>query len=293
MFDFSELADEMRESIAKKDPSKADMFGTGDALVQISNDPSDYVVLPDWFKETYGIMGIPFGNFIQIAGEPDSGKTSFSLLAIRHAQQQGHAVIYAETEGKTGEQQLVSAGIDPKGILAVRTNITENLYDGIRESIDKISNKYPDAKILLVIDSFGNTTSMRDSEMVLSENKEKPGGHAKTNRTGLGMIRAKQNQHKIGVLVVNYTYDNIGSVGKTNAGGKALNFYSMLTIQSSRKAWYEKTINKQKVRAGADVMWRTYKNHFSNGLMDENGDAVLLPTRRTIRISADGMNPVD
>ena len=288
-FDFSDLAEEMRTAVSKKDPAKEGMFGTGDTLVKISSNPEDYVVLPEWFKESYGILGIPFGSFIQIAGEPDSGKTSLSLLAMRCAQEQGYAIIYAETEGKTGEQQLLGAGLNPKGILTVQTNITEYLYDGIREAIQRVSANYPDSKILLVLDSYGNTTSMRDSELELSTGSEKPGGHAKTNRTGIGMIKANMLQHPIAALVVNYTYDNIGSVGKTNAGGKALNFHAMLTIQSSRKSWYERTVAGNKVRAGAEVLWKTYKNHFTNGLRDEKGNPVLLPKQLTLRISSEGM----
>lgn len=285
-FDLSKTISKMQNAL--KDERRASQIGLGNNLESVSQDPNDYVVMPSWFKENYGIMGLRFGHWYQWAGEPDSGKTSFSLLAIKHAQEQGHIVVYVETEGKTSEEDLVAAGIDPSGVITVRSKIVEEAFDAGNLAIDAIFNDYPDAKLLFVFDSYGNTVSMRDSELKLSEKAGMVGGAAKTNRMGIGSIAAKQINHPIACLVVNYTYDNMGSPGKTNAGGKALNFHCMLTIQSSRKAWYERTVAGEKVRAGADVLWKTYKNHYAKSLKDENGKPILLPKEAVMRISDAG-----
>lgn len=290
-FDLSDVVGSLQDSL-KKDPGKAQAFGLGSALTSVSLNPEDYVAMPSWFKENYGVLGFQYGNFCQWAGEPDSGKTSMCLAAMKQAQDQGNIIVYVETEGKTGEEDLISAGIDPKGVLTVHTSITEHVFDLTREALDTVAKKFPGAPVFLAIDSYGNTTSMRDSELELSTGAQKPGGHAKTNRMGLGMIKAKMLEQKIACLVVNYTYDNIGSVGKTNAGGKALNFWCQLIIQSSRKAWYERTVNGQKVRAGADVLWKVYKNHYAKTLKDEEGNQILLPKQAVMRISAEGINQI-
>lgn len=286
-FDLSRTISKIQASF-KNDERRSSQFGLGNSLESVSNNPNDYVVLPDWFKSHFGIPGIKFGHFVQIAGEPDSGKTSLSLLAMKNAQEQGHLVIYAETEGKTGPEDLIEAGINPDEVIIVHTKVTEEVYDGVLTALDAVKIDYPEAKILLVIDSYGNTISMRDSEIDMTEKNSMVGGAAKTNRTGLGAISAKQITQEIAVLVVNYTYDNIGSVGKTNAGGKALNFHCMLTFQSSRTAWYDRTVQGQKVRAGADVIWKVYKNHYAKALKDENGEALLLPKEINLRISSNG-----
>ncbi len=287
-YNFTDTVAKIQDSY-KTDERRAGQFGLGNSLPPISHDPKDYVVMPPWWLETFGILGIRFGHFVQVAGEPDSGKTTLSLLAILCAQQQGYAVIYVETEGKTGPEDLAAAGIDPDGVIIVHTKITEEVYDGIATASEKLFADYPDAKVLLVIDSFGNTNSLRDSTLNLTTASEKPGGHGKTNRTGLGQIGVMQLKHEIAVLVVNYTYDNIGSVGKTNAGGKAVNFFSMLTLQTSRTAWYERTAGGQKVRAGADVKWRVYKNHYAKSLKNEKGEGLLLPAEINMRISGEGL----
>lgn len=285
-FDLSKTITKMQNALGNE--RRASQIGLGNNLESVSQNANDYVVLPSWFKESYGIMGLRFGHWYQWAGEPDSGKTSFSLLSIKSAQEQGHIVIYVETEGKTSEEDLIAAGIDPNGVVTIRSKIVEEAFDAANLAIDAIFNDYPDAKILLVFDSYGNTVSMRDSEVKLAEKAGMVGGAAKTNRMGISSIAAKQIDHPIACLIVNYTYDNMGSPGKTNAGGKALNFHCMLTIQSSRKAWYERTVQGEKVRAGADVMWKTYKNHYAKALKDADGKPILLPKEIILRISDAG-----
>lgn len=291
-FDFSKTIAKVQNSL-KDDQRRAGQIGLGSNLESVSTNPEDYVVLPKWWEESFGIMGLRFGHFVQIAGEPDSGKTSISLLAIKHAQEQGYAVIYVETEGKTSEEDLIAAGIDPNGVITIRSKIVEEAFDAANLAIDAIFNDFPQAKLLFVFDSYGNTISMRDSELKLTEKTAMVGGPAKTNRLGIGAIAAKQINYPIACLIVNYTYDNMGSPGKTNAGGKALNFHCMLTIQSSRKSWYEKTVDKVKVRAGANVLWKTYKNHYAKALKDDKGNPILLPKEIVLRISDAGFQLLD
>lgn len=83
------------------------------------------------------------------------------------------------------------------------------------------------------------------------------------------------------VLMINYTYDNIGSPGKTNAGGKAVNFFSCLTYQTSRKQWLEKTVKGEKVPIGTKVQWRLFKNHLDKSNPD--------PKSIELDITADGI----
>jgi hypothetical protein len=118
------------------------------------------------------------------------------------------------------------------------------------------------------------------------------GGAAKTNRLGLSAMRAKMSKDPIAFLVVNRTYDNLNSPGKTNAGGDAINFFSMLTIQAARKGWYERTVKGEKVRAGAFVIWNVYKNHYAKALKGEDGKTILLPKIHEFKISGDGIEPV-
>lgn len=291
-FNFEKTIKRVQDSY-KKDARRAGQIGLGSSLEAVSEDPKDYVVLPEWWKTSFGILGLRFGHVVQIAGDPDSGKTSLSLLAIKAAQEQGYGVVYVETEGKTSENDLIAAGISPQGVITVHTKVTEEVYDAANRGIDSFFLDFPDDKLLVIIDSYGNTISMRDSAVDLTQSNGLVGGAAKTNRMGIGSIAARQIQDPIALLVVNYTYDNIGSPGKTNAGGKALDFHCMLTIQSQRAGWYERVVDGDKVRAGAFVKWRTYKNHYAKSIVDSQGKPKLLPKELNLRISAEGLVPVD
>lgn len=286
-FNFDSTLNKVQESF-KKDKRRASQMGLGTSLADISTDPSDYVILPDWWHEHFGIPGLQFGKIVQIAGDSDTGKTSLALVAIKAAQEQGYGIIYVETEGKTGPADLVNAGIDPNGVMTVHSAITEEAFDGALRCWDAFFNDFPNEKLLLVYDSYGNTVSQRDSALDLTSESQKPGGAAKTNRMGINTMIARMQKDPVAVLVINYTYDNIGTVGKVNAGGKALNFFAMLTLQAQRTGWVDVTRQGKKVRLGAQVKWRVFKNHYSKALKDSEGNQILLPSEINLTITGEG-----
>lgn len=221
-----------------------------------------YIEMPIWWQEGTKTKGLPFRKIVMIAGDSDSGKTSASIEAIKAAQKQDVTILYVETEGKTTRKDFTDWGVDPKKKLFIlQESIAEKVYDDTLGFLDERLAKNPKEEILVIIDSIGNVISKHDTERVLAESSQRPGGKGKTNREGLNMLIAKRAQHDIAVLIINYTYDNLGSPGKTNAGGKAVNFFSSLTYQTSRKSWIEATVKGEKVRKGAKVQWRLFKNH--------------------------------
>jgi len=227
------------------------------------DDTIEYITLPEWWHKASGVPGIPFRKLIMIAGDSDSGKTSFSIASIKAAQEQGVTVLYVETEGKTTKEDFTNWGVDPKKIFILKEAIAEEIYDKTYKWLTKRLNDNPEEKILLVIDSIGNVLSVNDLDRDMAETSARPGGKGKSNRDGLKRLISKSMKHDIAILAVNYTYDNIGSPGKTNAGGKALNFFSSLTYQTSRKSWIEATVKGEKVRKGAKVTWKLFKNHLN------------------------------
>lgn len=291
-FDFTKTIKRVQDSY-KKDERMASQVGDGLTLEEISTNPEDYVVMAPWWKEKFGVMGLKFGHMVQVAGKSDSGKTSISLDAMKRAQDQGCGIIYVETESKTGPEDLIAAGIDPAGVICVNSSITEEAFELGLKAWESFFVDFPKEKMLFVYDSFGNTTSNRDAGISMTEKSAMVGGAAKTNRTGLSIMRAKMIKDKVAVLLVNRTYDNIGGKGKTNAGGDAINFFSMLTVQTARKGWYEKTVGGQKVRAGAVVVWNVYKNHYAKALRDTDGKTILLPKFVELKITGDGIQPVE
>lgn len=280
-FNMSELVADVRKQF-KDDPKRAKRIGVGSNLSKLED--KDFIIMPSWWEQCTGVKGLPFGKLVMIAGDSDSGKTSAAIEAMRAAQTQDVGVIYVETEGKTTEADLKSWGVDPDGLLLVQSSIAEEAFELLFAAWDGFKNKYPGAKLLVVFDSIGNVVSQRDSEIDLMEQNSQPGGKGKVNRLAINKMIAKRDEDQAAILIINYTYDNMGSPGKTNAGGKAVNFFSSLTFQTSRKGWYERQSGGKKVRVGADVTWKLFKNH-----LDRSG---VKQKEFTLRITSEGITVI-
>ena len=220
-------------------------------------DSLEYITMPDWWVKGTNTKGLPFKKYVVIAGDSDSGKTSFSIESIKAAQSQGVKCLYVETEGKTTKQDFLNWGVDVNELDVMSDSIVENIYEEACGWID--SNK--DQKMLVILDSIGNVISMHDADRSMVDSNQKPGGKGKTNREGLNKLISKRAISDVALVLISYTYDNMGSPGKTNAGGKAVNFFSCLTYQTNRKSWIEKTVKGEKIRVGAKVQWKLFKNH--------------------------------
>jgi len=203
---------------------------------------------------------------------------------MKAAQDQGVTVIYTETEGKTTSKDLESWGVKSNEVLLIQARIAEEAFELTLRAWDAIKDADLDTKLLVIIDSLGNVVSQRDSDLDLTEGSQQPGGKGKINRLGLNKIVAKMEEDDAAILLISYTYENLGSVGRTNAGGQALNFFSSLSYQTSRKGWVEKTEKGKKIRIGADVLFRLYKNHVNKEDMGEK--------EITFRITGEGISYV-
>lgn len=257
-YDLSKVVSKAQK-LYDKTPNKLNNIGLGDNLRGLAD--SDFLTMPEWWQKGTNTKGLPFGKIVMIAGDSDSGKTSCAIAAMKAAQEQEVAVLYVETEGKTTTQDLNAWGVDASQVMLVQESIAERAFEAMFALWDSFFKDYPKGRLLVVFDSLGNVVSKRDTEIDLTSENQKPGGKGQINRLGLNKLIAKRDENDVAVLMVNYTYDNIGSPGKTNAGGKAVNFFSCLTYQTSRKQWLEKTVKGEKVRIGARVQWRLFKNH--------------------------------
>jgi RecA/RadA recombinase len=223
----------------------------------------DFIRLGPWWQESTHLFGIPFGRLTTLAGGADSGKTSVAIQTIKAALEQGCGVIYAETENKTTEKDFIEWGVDPSQVILVSSNIAEELYELVLSSWTKFKEVYPEVSLLVVIDSIGNMISLRDEDIDMLEQSSQPGGKGKANRIGLSKMVARMSQDNTALLVISYVYDNIGSPGKTTAGGQAIHLISSVMYQTARKGWLEKTVKGEKVRVGAEVIFTLQKNHIN------------------------------
>ena len=279
MIDFKKAADEIRATF--KDKKKASMISTGAEMTTPSL-PEDFVVMPKWFNKMSGTLGLPYGFVVMIAGNTDSGKTSFTIEAMKCAQEQEVNIILVDTEKKTTGRRLTDWGVNPDHVARVQPEYLEEAYDGIDKWIDYIKDADPDAKILVIFDSVGNTPAFKETENAVDDTLQL-GLAAKSNKRGMRRLVPRLKRDNIAMLLINQTYENMTSPGRTNAGGKAMDYFSCLTYQTSRKGWLEKTVKGEKKRVGAKVRWTLYKNHLIDGVAD-------VSKVSDIDITSEGMN---
>ena len=256
--DLKSISEKIRKSF-KDDKRSAQVFGTGADMITPSK-AEDFVVLDPWFKQSTGVMGLPFGYVFMVAGNTDSGKTSFAIEAMKKAQDQGVYVILVDTEKKSTKDRFTSRGVDPDQIALIRPDYLEDAYDALDKYIDAIKDGDPDSKILIVFDSLGNTPAKAEADTDVDDSLQM-GLAAKVNKRGFRRLIPRLNKDNIHILVINQTYANMGSPGRSNAGGNAVDFFSAMTFQTSRFKWLEKTVKGEVVRIGARVQWTLYKCH--------------------------------
>lgn len=282
--DFSMLAEKLKKTIS--DPKQKSLISVGSEMITPSK-PEDFIIMPEWWQSiTGGLLGIPFGYEVMVAGASDSGKTSAAIIAMKAAQEQGVAVILADTERKTTSERLKEWGVDPDRIARVSASHLEEMYRGIELWIDGIKSESPDTKILVVVDSLGNTPSFREAFVEDMEGSQQPGVAAKTNKRGLKRLIPRLVRDQIALFIINQYYDILGSHGKKNTGGTAPDYFSSLTFQTARVKWRYSTSKGVQIRTGATVAWTLYKNHLSlnsklmnKTLLDITKDGISLASK--------------
>lgn len=277
VYDVSDIVKSVKKAF--KNDKISSKVGVGTDLKQLG--PEDFIKLGSWWQEPTCTYGIPFGRITCLSGNSDSGKTSVAIQTMKAALDQGCGVIYAETEGKTTEKDMIAWGVDPSQVIIVSSTIAEELYELVLTTWDAFKDKYPEVPLLVVIDSIGNLISMRDEDIDMMEQNSMPGGKGKANRLGLSRIVSKMNNDNVAILLISYVYDHMGSPGKKTAGGEALHFFSVLMYQTARKGWIEKTVQGVKQRIGAEVVFKLQKNHINK---DNPGLKEI-----TFRITKDGI----
>lgn len=272
--DINELVKKAAGRFDKKKASIGARMRRGDEIT-LSQDPEDYICSPEidkFWKPLTGILGVPFGRIVQIAGKPDSGKSTAAMLTMKAAQEQGVTVILWDAEGKFDSVRYRDRmGGDPSDIpVAPSRNILEGVQQVVAY-VKALKEMEPDQKVLIVWDSVGASINSAEDEENDDYSKQ-PGVTAKEVSWGIRRFnqlmekfRDKNGNYTIAVMCINQVYANIGSVGFKQKGGSELEYLSSLILEMSRKATLTRTRNKQKIKYGITTVARVKKNHLFGG----------------------------
>ena len=302
-FSLDNILKEARASFAGNDKGLGLQLTSGADISRPSKD-SDFICYKgSHWEQLTGIKGIPFGKVIQIAGKPDSGKSSHAMAFMKSAQDDGVYVILWDAENKFSPTRFDKYFLgNSKKLLVVPSKMILIGADQIEALVNAIMNNKPNAKILIVWDSVGGALPKNEGHDESAEDKKNKGfrgskqmaAAAKENGQVLrGFVRLMEkykdkqtNEERIGVLLINQSYANIGAPGQKESGGSKVEYFSSLILQLTRKKDLTKTRDKVKRKIGIVTRAKVKKNHLFDG-EDSVAELDLLVTAGGIRLASE------
>lgn len=280
--DIESIVSKVQSSFGK-DKGRAGEICKGSDIIYPTKD-EEFVCWKDspWQKLT-SIKGVPFGKVVQIAGQPDSGKSTHAMQFMKNAMDQGVLSILWDSENKFSARRFSeNFGGDPKKLIEITSKMILEGGDTVERTIHKIKEQEPDIKILLVWDSVGGTLAANE-DVEINKDGSMEGGldqgkqlaaAAKENgqvlRAFVRLMEKYKNretgEETIGILLINQTYANIGSVGQKQSGGQKVEYFSSLILQLNRKGNIEWTRDGAKRKVGIISRAKVIKNHLFDGL---------------------------
>lgn len=271
--DLDKILNNARSTFSKNEKGLALQMSSGSQISRPTKD-SDFVVYPGEHWQTLtGVRGIAFGRFVQIAGKPDSGKSSHAMAFMKAAQDAGHIVILWDAENKFSPTRFDNyfKG-DSNQLLCVTSKVILTGGDMVVANARAAMEAYPDKKVLIVWDSVGGTLNTAEDTKNLRESRQmaiaaKENGqvlHAWVNL--MEKFKNKEtNEERVAGLLINQTYANIGSVGQKEAGGTKVEYHSSIILQLTRKGDLNKVRDGIKRKTGILTRAKVRKNHLFDG----------------------------
>lgn len=253
-----------------RDKKIQSIISTGDSVKQEYTD-ADVIKLPQDhpLRQLSNLPGIPYNKIIQVAGKPDTGKSTFAGEVMSAAQKQGVQVILFDSEQKFDAERFETffKG-NPSELLMIKTNEILKGGELARRFINAIKEQDQAKKILFVWDSVGGSQSRSHAERELDNEKHaQPGQDAKENGSIMKMLVALINKYpdSIAVYLANQTYAKIGFMqhGDAAAGGTKIEYHSSLIIMLKRIKVLTKTIKGVITKYGIITRATVTKNHLS------------------------------
>lgn len=269
--DVSKIVSDMQKLYAK-DKKAQSIISTGDS-VKAEFTEADGVPLKQGhpLRELTGLPCLPFNKIVQIAGKPDTGKSTFAGETMASAQKAGIQVILFDSEDKFDAGRFKEQfGGDPGEVLMIKTNEILKGGELARRYITAVKEQDENAKILFVWDSVGGSQSRAHAERELDNEKHaQPGQDAKENGSVMKTLVALINKYpdSISVYLANQTYAKIGFMQKGDAtsGGTKVEYHSSFIVMLKRIKVLTKTVKGVMTKYGIVSRATVTKNHLSPG----------------------------
>lgn len=257
------------QALYKPKSKDRDIITTGGSLKRPTK-PEDFILAPKghpWQTLT-GLLGVPYNIVVQVAGAPDSGKSTLAGEIMAEAQRRGVYVILWDTERKFDKVRFEKHfGGKPEELNIVETTMIRKGAGAMLKYVNTIKELDPAAKILLVHDSVGGSISRSRAEREIDNEKSpQPGSEAVENSDYMRHVIATFDKYpdSTALLLINQMTMKIGPMpGKSRSGGEKISFHSSLIVEMTRVQDLTKVVKGIKVKEGIISRAKIAKNHLS------------------------------
>lgn len=249
-----------------------------DPKTEVMTQVDQWIEMPEWFRFPMGkdvdekgrTTGVPCGQYVQLIGKPDSGKTSIMISAMVACQKQGGIVFLLEVEGKFPFDRFKRFGGSLDALIPMQVDSLEEAWtavDAIVEQIKVLRKQSPDLPILLVWDSIA--VSVPDAILESEAGDSHYAVEAKINNKNARKFRQQVKRLNIAAILINHYYEKalkfpIGAVEKVVKGGQELQFLSMAILEVRRAGWITRTYKGRDQIVGVKVKLSPFKSHGSD-----------------------------
>jgi recombination protein RecA len=167
--------------------------------------------------------GLPKGRITEVFGGPSSGKSTFALSMVGHAQQSGLSAAWIDVERAFDPAYAASLGVSLERLPVARPGTAEEALEIARQLVGSGGIE------LLVLDSAAALTPAIELEIGIGEGG--PGLQARVLATGFRRLVFAAARTETAVLVLNQIRSGSGAESAgTTAGGPPVKLHAILRI---------------------------------------------------------------
>ena len=243
---------------------------TGDTVQYVDvNDLSQFVPMPDWFKEITTLPGVPFKFVTEFAGKPDSGKTTAGMVALIGAQKAGIVAILVDAERKFAHKRFKEMGGDPDSLYIIQEPSIEQSFDQLEKTLKIVHEEMPDARILVVYDSIAVGVTKAELEKEATD-PQTIADQAKVLKRMIRRIIYYIQECNTALIMINQLYKDVNPMahgGSKMSGGQGVEYGKALSVSFSKSKELTKTVAGVLYKTGIVTSLESKKNHLLSGDM--------------------------
>jgi RecA/RadA recombinase len=219
--------------------------------------------------------GLPNRRSLVLAGEEGTGKTFIALSIVRNAEKRDYHTIYFDSEGAIDLEFVTRLGVDTSKIRLQPVNTIEEFTHIGSQLISQFEKakaaKEDPPKVMVVLDSLGNLTSIKESEDATEGSNKRDMTKQQSIRKLFRVIGLKFAKHGIPFIINNHVYDSMSMFSpKEISGGGGLKYNASIILvlgkgklddpDAEKKA---KKKNVEAAKVGITIFVNPFKQRFA------------------------------